>query len=126
MMSPFFGLSIITHLAICFIYETAALIHGLILGFPKDKSNDELPVLFRDKDEKILPAVIIGTVFGSLVFIASLSIHTSLQSHPNNLEGILSTANVVQAAVERQNEKPEIPAPYPLTEGNYQFYSFSR
>lgn len=125
MITPFFGLSLITHLIICFVYEAAVFINRIVLGPHKKKKSDELNVLFREKDEQVIPGLVIGMVFGSLFLIAGLSIQTSIESRPNNIDGILNTVSVVQAATKNQHQKSDIPSPYPLSEGNYQFYSFN-
>ncbi len=84
-MSPFTGLSLITHLLICFLYKTALFFYQLLFGW-KNRRHTDLLVLVRDRDEKILPPLVIGFVFSVMVSVAFVSVEASYQSTPNTFD----------------------------------------
>lgn len=105
MLSPFAGISLITHLCICFLYKTTRFFRGLFFGFKKNK-NTELLVLVRAKNERFLPAMAIGTVFSIITGIAFFSLETSYRSTPNTFDLIASAAGSFQVFGKTREEPP--------------------
>lgn len=108
MLSPFAGLSLITHLIICFLYKTVLFLYGLFGGL-RGKKNTQLTVLVRSHDERFLPLMIIGFVFLVIIGIASFSVVTSYQNKPNTFDLIADAIDVTQT-YEAPKTK-DLPAP---------------
>jgi hypothetical protein len=95
MLSPFAGISLITHLLICFLYKTALFFYGLFGGF-KGKKNTQLTLLIRARDEKILPPMIIGSILFIIMSLAVFSMGTVYQSKPNTFDLIANALDTTQ------------------------------
>jgi hypothetical protein len=108
MLSPFAGLSLITHLAICFLYKTVLFLYGLIGGL-KGKTNTQLTVLVRAHNESILPPMIIGFVFSIIISIASFSVVTSYQNKPNTFDLVADAIGVTQTYEAPKTKSPSAP-----------------
>ncbi len=96
MLSPFAGMSLITHLFICLLYKILRFFRGLFFGFKK-KTDENLTLLVRARNETILPAVTIGSIFSIIAGIAFFSIGLSYRSKPNTFDLVESALGNLQA-----------------------------
>lgn len=92
MLSPLAGLSLIVHLIICFLYEMALFLRGLLFGFKK-YANKKTSALVRNHNERVLPAIIIGTVIVCIGGVAFFALETSYRNKPNTLDLLANALN---------------------------------
>lgn len=118
MLSPFAGISLITHLLICFLYKTALFFYGLFGGF-KGKKNTQLTLLVRARDEKILPPIIIGSILSIIMGVAFFSVGNIYQNKPNTFDLIANAVNETQTyEAPKKIEKAPTPKNLPSREQN--------
>lgn len=101
-MSPFLGLSIVIHVLILFLYQTALFAYKLVFGFEKN-TVQRITVLARDNEERLLPALVIATVILTVSGLSFFTLRASFESKPNTMDLIVNATNNVW-----QESTPEV------------------
>jgi hypothetical protein len=92
MMSPFLGVSIVIHVLILFLHQTAVFAQRLVFGF-KSKPRRRITVLSRSNEERVIPSIIIAAVILTISGLSFFTLRASFLHKPNTIDTIISTAN---------------------------------